>query len=571
MGKSPGRWIKTVLFGKKHSKSNLSKNATPDKKAAAKTPAEDLDGNSPVITDPRQFTDKSAENMELEKGTSGTPCGIIASSTVNQGLESQSNFVSVPVSDAEMRRQGQAATKAQAVFRGYLARRAFRALKGIIRLQALIRGHLVRRQAVATLRCMQAVVKLQALARGRRIRLSDTRPEVSKKYYNMGELQVAVGANSIFGSEKLATNAYVRKLLLSLPTAMPLSLQYDLAEPNSAWNWLERWSLSHFWEPPARPRKFLNIKPQRKQGGSQIVENETGKSKRTIRKASSAANGDNGALAPFEMDKPKRNPRKATSHQTELVHEQPQNELERVKRNLRKVSASVAVASEKSEMEAEKPQQQLSAKTLLDSAAPDVSEQEIVISAENPADSDFVVDKLALLEAPSKSMTTNDPVDVPHDHHPLVETHSLENGENMESTPFLHEELSSKEDESGKENQKFRKRRSIPAKQEYPENISLNTPSLPSYMAATESAKAKLRAQGSSKFSEDGAELGYVRRHSLPASTNGKLSSLSPRIQKPVQANGKGSSKTNRSMMSSRDGKYFSRGGGDESLAVFSS
>lgn len=43
------------------------------------------------------------------------------------------------------------------------ARRAFRALKGIIRLQALIRGHLVRRQAVATLRCMQAIIKLQSV------------------------------------------------------------------------------------------------------------------------------------------------------------------------------------------------------------------------------------------------------------------------------------------------------------------------------------------------------------------------------------------------------------------------
>ena len=53
------------------------------------------------------------------------------------------------------------------------ARRAFRALKGIIRLQALIRGHLVRRQAVVTLCCMYGIVKLQALVRGGRIRQSN--------------------------------------------------------------------------------------------------------------------------------------------------------------------------------------------------------------------------------------------------------------------------------------------------------------------------------------------------------------------------------------------------------------
>lgn len=95
-------------------------NATPDRNATAKTPAEDLAGNFPVISNPCQFTDKGAENMELEKGTSGTSGGSIALSPVDHGLESQSNFVSVPVSVDEMRRQGQAATKAQAVFRGYL-------------------------------------------------------------------------------------------------------------------------------------------------------------------------------------------------------------------------------------------------------------------------------------------------------------------------------------------------------------------------------------------------------------------------------------------------------------------
>lgn len=61
------------------------------------------------------------------------------------------------------------------------ARRAFWALKGIIRLQALIRGHMVRRQAVATLCCVMGIVRLQALARGREIRHSDIGVEVQRK------------------------------------------------------------------------------------------------------------------------------------------------------------------------------------------------------------------------------------------------------------------------------------------------------------------------------------------------------------------------------------------------------
>lgn len=62
------------------------------------------------------------------------------------------------------------------------ARRAFRALKGIIRLQALIRGHLVRRQAVATLCAMHAIVKLQAVVRGRIVRHSSIALEVSTMF-----------------------------------------------------------------------------------------------------------------------------------------------------------------------------------------------------------------------------------------------------------------------------------------------------------------------------------------------------------------------------------------------------
>ncbi|KAK4417684.1 protein IQ-DOMAIN 31 [Sesamum alatum] len=553
MGKSAGKWIKTVLFGKKHSKSNLSRNVAADQKTSPKTPVEDQAGKSPVISDTCQLTERGVETLQVEKGTS--PCDSVGSSPVHQGVDSQSNDAFPPVDDAEMRRQEQAATKAQAAFRGYLARRAFRALKGIIRLQALIRGHLVRRQAVATLRCMQAIVKFQALARGRKVRLSGAGPQVLKKY-NMGELQVAkqvdIGAKSFFGSQKLATNTFVCKLVATLPTAMPLSLQYDRAEPNSAWSWLERWSISHFWAPPARTKKITKAKPQRKQGGAQIVESEIGKSKRTIRKASTVANGENGSLPSSEMDKLKRNPKKVASNQTELVQEQPQNELERVKRSLRKVSASGAAAPEKSETETENPQPVQSVETVTSSATADVPEQEMVISSENLCVSDVGVSKTELLESPPKT-ATYEPVDEPHDNHPVAETHSSENGVKMDSTLALDDELSCKEEQSGKENNKIRKRRSLPAKQEYPENISQNTPNVPSYMAATASAMAKLRAQGSSKFGEDGAEQSYTRRHSLPASANGKLNSLSPRVQKPVQANGKGGSKTNKPVTSSKD------------------
>uniref|UniRef100_A0ACD6A3K1 Uncharacterized protein n=1 Tax=Avena sativa TaxID=4498 RepID=A0ACD6A3K1_AVESA len=66
-----------------------------------------------------------------------------------------------------------AAIKIQAVFRSYLARKALCALRGLVKLQALVRGHLVRRQASNTLRCMQALVAAQNRARTARLRLLD--------------------------------------------------------------------------------------------------------------------------------------------------------------------------------------------------------------------------------------------------------------------------------------------------------------------------------------------------------------------------------------------------------------
>ncbi|CAL5414374.1 unnamed protein product [Camellia sinensis] len=61
------------------------------------------------------------------------------------------------------------------------------------------------------------------------------------------------------------------------------------------------------------------------------------------------------------------------------------------------------------------------------------------------------------------------------------------------------------------------------AKQERAKNGVQNRPAVPSYMAATESAKAKLKAQGLPRLDQDGIENHNVsRRHSLPASTNKK-------------------------------------------------
>ncbi|XP_009776748.1 protein IQ-DOMAIN 31-like isoform X1 [Nicotiana sylvestris] len=573
MGKSPGKWIKAVLFGKKSSKSSFTKDISGEKRFVTKAFAGDLAPNPPI-----QNVDRGSETA-VEKGTSiGITCDSAALSSVIQDIESQVTNGALSADDAELKRLEQAATKAQAAFRGYLARRAFRALKGIIRLQALVRGHLVRRQAVATLRCMRAIVSVQALARGQRARLSDPTHQVLRRY-NYGEHKDAKQVDLTVVSmsvrpEKLTASAFVCKLLAAVPIAMPLSLQYDECEPNSVRQWLERWSLSRFWEPLPQAKKVVDTKSQKKQASGQSVGTEVVRSKRSVRKVLSAATGDVSTVSSSDPEKPRRNIRKTTTHQIESVQDQPQNELERVKRNLIRVTAAVATPPEKSDAETDKARQipipaQAQAKTSISSAS-NVGEVLVVNSPEKTSDSISEIDKLALTKAPiSDSISEIDnlalteapmqvageePTDVLHDH-PTVEQQQLqeENVGKSKNSPIVNEELNSKEDQTSKE--RTRRRRSLPSKEENSENISQNTPSVPSYMESTQSAKAKLKTQGSPKVSEDGAENVVVRRHSLPSSTNGKISSLSPRVQRPVQANGISGNKNNRSMPASRDGK----------------
>ncbi|KAF5457159.1 hypothetical protein F2P56_021285 [Juglans regia] len=550
MGRSPGKWIKTILFGKKPSKSSFLKRSATDKEAtiACKAVSGDLAANPSVISDVVLHTTNRIEEKSEKDVGAHFPHGALVSLPGKRGAPTEGTFGLDPLDSAEVIRLEQAAMKAQAAFRGYLARRAFRALKGIIKLQALIRGHLVRRQAVTTLRCLQGIVKLQALVRGRRVRLSVCGLEVQKKC-SLDVLQRELfGLHTTARPDKLLSYAFICKLLASSSTVMPLNLCYNPHESNSAWNWLERWSLFQFWGPLPQPKGIPNSKFHGQQDSIQAGEIEPIRVKRGVRKVPTEK-VYNSLHPTLESEKSRRNLRKARVHQAESLQEHPQSELHRVKRSLRKVS----LAPDRSEAVTERPK--LNMRKLLSSEASDVPQKSVDNFSEKVNDSIVVVSKDAEfreVEILPKPLQVDEIVNRLHHDDPTGELLPLETVEKIDNTPMVNEERIVMEDQTSKENQSRRK--SFPVKQQNSENVSQNTLSLPSYMAATESAKAKLKAQGSPKFEQDGIENGFTRRHSLPTSDTSKLI-MSPQVQGLIQANGKGGRKIDRPPLSSKDGR----------------
>lgn len=545
MGKSPGKWLRSLLPGKKSSKSGTSKKSSNEKASVISTNVA-LSGSSvhlPLISEPVAGNSGGIkEDSNFEKGEV-TDEVILPS--IEQDGDEQKTCLTLP-EDTEKMRLEQAATKAQAIVRGYLARRAFLRLKGTIRLQAAVRGHLVRRQAVATLYCIHGIVKLQAHIRGQIIRRSSigceliTKQGLEKQDAKQLDYQ---RTNASKLARELSKNEFTTKLLASSPTVMSLHLHYGPEEPNSSQEWLVRWTISQIWQPQPKSETLSRKKHQN-------VEADIAMSKHIVRKVHSRKmqNGSNHSTSSGSE-------KKKSSHLVNSVLQNPGSEIKKVKHSVKKMSSPILEKPIQSEVDTERKRQSHDKLSSMTSDEPLQNSEGIVENSTNVAPSQetlVVDDTISRLDILSVSDTLHKSTTDAADQKPITDNQE-------DDTPVANEDSCTNHDNNeGNESNMVNRRVSLPAKHD----VDASTPTtpttrkVPSYMAPTKSAKAKLKEQASPRFGQDVAGKNAVtRRHSLPSPMNGKLSSSpSPRVQRLVQASAKEGIKIDRSLSSSRDG-----------------
>ena len=358
------------------------------------------------------------------------------------------------------------------------------------------------------------------------------------------------------------------QLLVSSPTVSPLKIQYGPEDPNSAKVWLERWTQLQVWSPGPLVIKSLVPKSQTKKRSFQAVEADKGKLKRGIKKPPGGLNTGSGSSSSRSTAE-KQSVRKASTLGKEVSNDKPKQSSRKSTSAIKEGSSSLEVKDEKPRISLKKANG-IEVKPTRKSAE---KKKEVVdsVQKEVPCDkvSSSVVDTPEEEEEVKDSPeTVSKEVDLDKDDKsPVLGTPEQDELKTEEKNDKAEEEIqepdvqvSTENENAASENTKQSDRRaSLPAKIEnhhQDDGVTHSGRKIPSYMAPTASAKARVRGgQGSPRFGgqEKPEKNGITRRHSLPPGPNGKLSAMSPRAHRLLIASAKGSMNSNRSFSSSKD------------------
>ncbi|CAK8532912.1 unnamed protein product [Lathyrus sativus] len=276
MGKK-GSWFSAVkkVFShdsRKDKKSQKSKKKSTQQDTDVKT-EEVVQVSVPQIEDVKLSELENEQNKQAISLAFATAVAAGKAVAAAQAAAEVVRLTSMPLYPAKTMEE-LAAIKIQTVFRGYLARRALHALRGLVRLKTMIQGQSVKRQAGSTLRCMQTLARLQSQVRERRVRMSEENQARQRQLQQKHEKEFMKSQTSQVGEEwddslqskeqidakflQRQEAAFKRERALAYSfshqqtwKSSSKSINQTFMDPNNphwGWSWLERWMATRPWE-----------------------------------------------------------------------------------------------------------------------------------------------------------------------------------------------------------------------------------------------------------------------------------------------------------------------------------